>query len=166
MTLRRVTRLVLMLVLRMRRAIWLQTATVFWLGGVTISLSCSMYMGLVTKNDRPPNTKVMAYSTTSKLSYTSNTTNNRLNSVGSILVGLYVSRVVEVCSDVSKELAVVRAQLHHYYFLLYSHSLKRIRGLDRAVHLGGQSVYGHIITSHSKTTLLYCTAVRSLITIP
>ena len=31
----------------MRRAIWLQTVTVFWLGEGTISLSCSMYMGLV-----------------------------------------------------------------------------------------------------------------------
>ena len=27
--------------------IWLQTATVFWRDGGTISLSCSMYMGLV-----------------------------------------------------------------------------------------------------------------------
>jgi len=26
--------------------IWLQTATVFWLGGGTISLSCSMYRGV------------------------------------------------------------------------------------------------------------------------
>jgi len=30
------------------RVIWLQTLTVFWLGGVTISLNCSVYMGLVT----------------------------------------------------------------------------------------------------------------------
>jgi len=27
--------------------IWLQTATVFWFSGGTISHSCSMYMGLV-----------------------------------------------------------------------------------------------------------------------
>jgi hypothetical protein len=31
----------------MRRMIWLQTPTVFWQGGGTIYLSCSMYMGLV-----------------------------------------------------------------------------------------------------------------------
>ena len=31
----------------MRRVILSQTPTVFWLGGGTISLSCSMYMGLV-----------------------------------------------------------------------------------------------------------------------
>jgi len=30
----------------MKRVIWLQTATVFWLGGGTISLSCSMYRGV------------------------------------------------------------------------------------------------------------------------
>jgi len=29
------------------RAIWLQTATLFWLADGTISLSCSMFMGLV-----------------------------------------------------------------------------------------------------------------------
>ena len=32
----------------MTRVIWLQTPTVFWVGGATISLSCFMYMGLVT----------------------------------------------------------------------------------------------------------------------
>jgi len=31
----------------MRGVIWLQTATVFSLGGGRISLSCSLYMGLV-----------------------------------------------------------------------------------------------------------------------
>jgi len=31
----------------MRRVIWLQIPTVFWLGGGSISLSCSVYMGLV-----------------------------------------------------------------------------------------------------------------------
>jgi len=31
----------------MRRAIWLETATVFWLGGGTISLSNWKYMGLI-----------------------------------------------------------------------------------------------------------------------
>jgi hypothetical protein len=31
----------------MRRVIWLQIPMVLWLGGGIISLSCSMYMGLV-----------------------------------------------------------------------------------------------------------------------
>jgi len=31
----------------MRRAIWLRRAPVFWLGEGTISLRCTMYMGLV-----------------------------------------------------------------------------------------------------------------------
>ena len=31
-------------IVKMRRVIWLQTPTVFWLGGGTISLCCSMYM--------------------------------------------------------------------------------------------------------------------------
>ena len=31
----------------MRKVIWLQTATVFWLGGGTISLRLSVYMGLM-----------------------------------------------------------------------------------------------------------------------
>jgi hypothetical protein len=44
--LRRVTSLELTLY-GMRRVIWLQTATVFSLGGGNVSLSCSMYMGLV-----------------------------------------------------------------------------------------------------------------------
>ena len=30
-----------------RKVIWLQTSTVFWLGGGTISLSCGIYMGLM-----------------------------------------------------------------------------------------------------------------------
>jgi len=44
--LRRVTNLDLILY-GMRRVVWLHTATVFWLGGEIISLSCSMYMGLM-----------------------------------------------------------------------------------------------------------------------
>ena len=32
----------------MRRVIWLQNPTVFWLGGGTISLSYGMYMGIMT----------------------------------------------------------------------------------------------------------------------
>jgi hypothetical protein len=44
--LKMVTNLELMLC-RTRRVIWLQTPTVFWLGGGTISLSCSIHMGLV-----------------------------------------------------------------------------------------------------------------------
>jgi hypothetical protein len=39
---------------------------------------------------------------------------------------------------------------------LSSQSLKRIGGLDRAVQLGGQPIYRYIITSHYKTTFLYC----------
>jgi len=34
-------------ILWMRLQIWLQTSTVFWLGGGTISLSYLMYMGLM-----------------------------------------------------------------------------------------------------------------------
>jgi len=30
----------------MRRVIWLRTATVFWLGGGNVSLSCSLHMAL------------------------------------------------------------------------------------------------------------------------
>jgi hypothetical protein len=45
-TLRRVTILEVIQV-GMGRVIWLQTATVFWLGGGTISLSCWMYMELM-----------------------------------------------------------------------------------------------------------------------
>jgi len=46
MTLRIVTSLEL-IEYRMRRVIWLQTPTAFWLGGGIISLSCRMYMGLM-----------------------------------------------------------------------------------------------------------------------
>jgi hypothetical protein len=34
-------------IVRVRRVVWLQTPTVFWVGGWTISLSYSRYMGLV-----------------------------------------------------------------------------------------------------------------------
>jgi len=42
----RVTSLELILY-EMRKVIWLQTATVFSLGGGNVSLNCSIYMGLV-----------------------------------------------------------------------------------------------------------------------
>jgi hypothetical protein len=35
----------------MRMVIWLQTPTVFWLGGGTISPSCRMYIGLMIVRD-------------------------------------------------------------------------------------------------------------------
>jgi len=34
-------------IIKVERVIWLPTLTVFWLGGGTISFSCSVYMGLV-----------------------------------------------------------------------------------------------------------------------
>ena len=34
-------------IVKVRRVIWLQTPTEFWLGGASISLSFSMYMGLM-----------------------------------------------------------------------------------------------------------------------
>ena len=46
MILRRVTSLEL-IQYRMRRVIRLQTPTLFWLGGENISLSCSVYVGLM-----------------------------------------------------------------------------------------------------------------------